>query len=67
MSIFRQLATFATSYVYLSAENFQQQFEAREVCRASQLEVEIMRVKLLKLVVEMLSSSSIRFQQKVII
>ena len=36
MSIFRQLATFATSYVYLSAENFQQEFGAREVCRASQ-------------------------------
>ena len=34
MSIFRQLATFATSYV--SAENFQQQFGAREVCCASQ-------------------------------
>ena len=34
MSIFRQLTTFATSYV--SAETFQQQFGAREVCRASQ-------------------------------
>ena len=33
MSIFRQLATFAKSYD--PAENFQQQFGAREVCRAS--------------------------------
>ena len=37
MSIFEQLATFARARSYVPAENFQQQFGVREVCRAQQL------------------------------